>query len=285
MNDLRYLINNEGFVIAPGCHDPISAKLIQALGYKSVYLGGWASGAALGVSEPLTTLTEMLSLASSITDVIDIPLIVDADAGFGEISMIPRMVRQFEKAGVSAIHIEDQIVPKRAHYHKGEIVIISEKDMLTKLKVALDSRTDENMLIIARTDAGRNKEEDFGRAIERANKYYETGVDMIMVFPRTMEEIEMAAKNIDAPLLFVASEGLGRHIPNAAVLKELGFKVAVYPLSSVLISYKAMKEAYSNLLFNGETGLQREEAAKLSKEIQELIGIPRLVDLEKLIYE
>lgn len=278
------MLNNNELIIARGCYDPLSAKIIESIGYKAVYLGGWASGAMLGVSEPLTTMTEMVNLAGSITHVCDIPLIVDADAGFGEISMLPRVVKEFEKAGVSAIHFEDQIVPKRASYHKGEITIIDERQMILKLKIALESRKSEDMLIIARTDAGRNKGEDFLKAIERANKYYETGVDMVMVFPRTIEEIQQAAKNIEAPLLFVASEGLGRYIPNVKELKDLGFKVVVYPLSSVLVSYDAIKEAYLNLLKNGETGLIREKASQLSKEIQDLIGVDRLIDLEKRMF-
>jgi methylisocitrate lyase len=283
-DNLKTMLNNNEFIIAPGCHDPLSAKIIESIGYKAAYLGGWASGAMLGVSEPLTTMTEMVNLARSITYVCDIPLIVDADAGFGEISMLPRVVKEFEKAGVSAIHFEDQIVPKRAHYHKGEITIIDEKQMILKLKIALESRKNKDMLIIARTDAGRNKGEDFSKAIERANKYYETGVDMVMVFPRTAEEIQQAAKNIEAPLLFVASEGLGRYIPNVKELKELGFKVVVYPLSSVLVSYDAIKKAYLNLLKDGETGLTRKKATQLSKEIQDLIGINRFIDLEERMF-
>ncbi len=213
MRSLREMLDSDEIITAPGCFDPLSALALQSVGFETVYLGGWAVGAHLGVTEPLTTLTEITDIARRIRHVSDVPLIADAGAGFGHLPMIGRCVRAFEEAGAQAVHIEDQVVPKRISYHKGRLDLISTGEMLQKLEYALKSRKSSDFLIIARTDAGRNREEPFDRAVERVKAYAKTGVDMVMLFPRSEEEMVRAPKEIDFPLCYVASEGLGRPVP------------------------------------------------------------------------
>lgn len=277
---LKTLLDKNDIVVAPGCHDPLTAKIVESLGFEAVYLGGWAVGAVMCITEPLTTLTEMAHKSKTITDAVSIPLIVDGNACFGDATMALRTVSEMEKAGVAGIHIEDQVIPKRMYYHRGEVNIISTEEMMLKIKVACDSRKSDDFVIIARTDAGRNKEEDFSRAIERANLYAETGADLIMVFPRTMEEIKQAPKEIQGGLVFVASEGLGRPIPTVEELKEMGYRLVIYPLSSALNLAVSMKELYKNIRDQGHPGMDPKKAAAVAEEILELIAIPELCAIE-----
>lgn len=283
MKDLKKLIKQEEIIVAPGCYDPLSAKIIENSGFKAAYLGGWAVGAHLGTTEPLTTMTEMVDVSRGITSVTDIPLIVDAGSAFGHLPMVDRTISSFEQARVSAIHIEDQVVPKRMHYHSGEISLISIDEMMQKLQRALEIRRNSDFLIIARTDAGRNKGECFSKAIDRANIYATTGADMIMVFPRTEEEMKLAPRKIDYPLVYVASEGLGRPIPTPSEAAALGYKMVIYPLTPILSAYENLKQTYNNLLTTGKSGLTQRQTSQLSKEVMELISINELIKLEKSI--
>jgi len=285
----KELLLNKKIIISPGCHDPLSAKIVEHLGFDAVYLGGYAVGAQMGITEPLTTLTEMALKAKYISDFIKIPLIVDADAGFGGTTMIHRMVKDFEKAGVTAIHIEDQVVPKKVSYHKekkpGEkrkLELISVEEMVVKIKICLETRFDENFLIIARTDAGRGKNESFQEAIDRANIYAESGADLIMVFPRNMEEIKAAPKSIKSKLVFVGSEGLGRPVPSVRELLSFGYKIVIYPTTSILIMTEQIIKVYSKLRNNGCTGNSSKRMENISKEVSNLLSLDNLYHLEEI---
>jgi 2-methylisocitrate lyase-like PEP mutase family enzyme len=270
-------------IVAPGCFDPLSAKIVEKSGFQSAYLGGWALGAHLAITEPLTTLTETVEISQKIVSVSNIPLIVDAGSAFGHLPMVKRTISTFEQVGVAAIHLEDQFVPKRVHYHKGEIDLISVDEMMQKLERALSSRKSKDFLIIARTDAGRNKGENFSNAIERANIYATTGADMIMVFPRTVEEMVLAPKKIDYPLVYVASEGLGRPIPTPQELQDLGYKMVIYPITPILAAFNSIKQVYEQLFSTGKTGLSQEDTSRLSKEVLETISLAELIALEEKI--
>ena len=292
---LKKLLKEKEIILAPGCHDPLSAKIVESLGFDAVYLGGYAVGAQLGITEPLTTLTEMVEKSRYICDFIDIPLIIDAAAGWGNSAMVYRAIKQIEKAGVSGIHIEDQIVPKRIAYHKEEspgkkkqLELVSVEEMVFKIKTCLKARTDENFIVIARTDAGRGKEENFKAAIERANIYAKTGADLIMVFPRDIEEIKLAPKSIDADLVFVGSEGLGRPVPSIQELRNFGYKVILYPTTSILVATDAIQKSYMRLKQEGITGnmggdgTTGSEMEKIAEYIMKMLSLDDLYNLEAL---
>jgi 2-methylisocitrate lyase-like PEP mutase family enzyme len=280
---LRKMLSEEGIITAPGCFDPLTAKIIEQCNFQACYLGGWAVGAHLTVTEPMTTLTDMSSVARKITTNLNIPLIIDANAAFGDLPAVDRTVREIELSGVSAIHIEDQVVPKRVQYHKGSIDMISAEQMVQKLERALSVRRNNDFIIIARTDAGRNSTEPFTHAIERANLYASTGADMLMVFPRNMEEVIEAPKKIKAPLVYVASEGLGRPIPSPKELENYGYKMVIYPISPILAAFSAVKEIYTNLYETGKTGFTQEKTTQLAAEVLKTINIPELIALEEKI--
>ena len=286
---LKRLLLEKEIILSPGCHDPLSAKIVESLGFDSVYLGGYAVGAQLGITEPLTTLTEMVEKSKYICDFIDIPLIVDAGAGWGNSAMVYRAIRQFEKAGVSAIHIEDQIVPERIAYHKEEspgkkkkLELISIEEMVFKIDTCIKARTDDNFIVIARTDAGRGKEENFQVAIERANIYAKTGAGLIMVFPRNIEEIKLAPKLINGDLVFIGSEGLGRPVPSIQELKNFGYKVILYPTTSILVATDAIKKSYLKLKQEGITGNMGSDMEKIAQNIMRMLSLDDLYNLEIL---
>ena len=288
-NKLKKLLSEKEIVISPGCHDPLSAKIVESLGFDSTYLGGFAVGAQLGITEPLTTLTEMVSKAKYICDFVNIPLIVDADAGFGNSAMTYRMVKQFEKAGVSAIHIEDQLVPKKISYHKEEkpgkkskIELVSVEEMVFKITTCIKARTDDSFIVIARTDAGRGKDENFQVAVERANIYAQAGADLIMVFPRNIEEIKLAPKLINADLVFVGSEGLGRPVPSIQELKNFGYKLILYPTTSILVATEQIKQVFLKLKQEGITGNNDSDMERATQEIFKMLSLDDLYNLEEL---
>ena len=281
----RKRINEKGAILAPGCFDVLSARLAESMGFEAVYLGGYVVGKHLGVSEPLTTLSEMVYEASYVARQINIPLIVDANAGYGEPLHTIRTVKEFEDAGISAIHIEDQLYPKRAHYHAGVKYVISEKEMCDKIKAAVSAREDPNFLIIARTDA-REAENGGGvdGAIQRGRQYMEAGADIIMPYSTSVPSKEEAAhviESIGAPALLVASEGkIGYPSLTLKDIEEIGGKIVIYNLSAYFAAFKAVKAVYKSLYEEGGTFFNVEEMAALREEVETLTKLPEHYEME-----
>ena len=179
-SDLRNKLTSGQSIVAPGAYDPISARLVQSLGFETIYTGGYMSGAHLAVTEPLMTMTEQVEVAARVARSVPLPVICDADAGYGEPVHAMHCVRTFQQAGIAAIHIEDQVYPKRASYHAGLEHIIPMDDFLEKMKYALQARSDPDFLIIGRTDAFSAVEGDMNEAIRRGNALRDLGVDVVM---------------------------------------------------------------------------------------------------------
>ena len=182
----RELMKRPRFIPALGIWDPYTARVAEALGIECVHIGGYQLGAHYVTSEPLVTLTELATTTRYVTAAVRIPVIVDAGAGYGEPLHVMRTVRELERAGAAGLHIEDQIYPKRAHYHKGIEHVIPRDEMVAKIKAALAARTNPDFLIMARTDAMHT--DGFAEGIERANLYLEAGAEMVMIFPDREDE-------------------------------------------------------------------------------------------------
>jgi 2-methylisocitrate lyase-like PEP mutase family enzyme len=225
---LRALLGTGQLIVAPGVFDGISAHLVRRMGFKAAYLTG-AGTAASGFGLPdigLVTGSEMAERAGMITEAVgDLPLIADADTGYGAAINVVRTVRAYERAGVAAIQLEDQTFPKRCG-HLPDKEVISQAEFVAKLGAALDARTDA--LIVARTDARAVLGLD--AAIDRANAYAQAGADIIFVeAPRTAAEVERIAKEVDAPLLInLVLDGL---TPDGGpeYLQDLGYAIAIRP--------------------------------------------------------
>ena len=176
---LRELIAQPGIVVAPGCHDGLTARLVQQSGFQVCYMGGNGTMASyLGIPDiGIGTATEMITRARYLAETLDIPLVCDADTGYGDVSSVARTVREYEGAGVSAIHFEDQVMPKKCGAMEG-VQVVPVEEMCMKLRAALDARRDPNFMIIARTDSYNSYGVD--EAISRCKRFWDCGADMLM---------------------------------------------------------------------------------------------------------
>lgn len=226
---LRRLLAGGDMFFAPGVYDGISAHLVQRAGFPAAYMTGAGTAASL-IGKPdlgLTTLTEMAGHAARLASAIDIPLIADADTGYGNALHVYRTVREYERAGVAALHLEDQSFPKRCGHLEGKQVITAD-EFVAKIHAAVDARTDPEMVIIARTDARAPL--GFDAAVDRANRYAEAGADVIFVeAPQTVDEIERIPKEVAAPTMFNLVGGGKTPATEPSRLREMGYAFAIVP--------------------------------------------------------
>lgn len=259
-----------GPIALPGVFSPLIARLAEQAGMKAVYLSGAALSASLGLPDVgLVTLTEFVAAARAITDACDLPLVCDADTGFGEALSVERTVQQFERAGVAAIHLEDQVLPKRCGHLSGKGLIAPEA-MEAKLRAAIGARRDPNFLIIARTDA--RDVNGFADAVERAQRYRAAGADVI--FPEALEsadEFAHFAKESPGPLLANMTEFGKSPSLDVATLGAMGYRLILFPVTSLRIALKAVQKLFDAL---AKVGDQREHLQNMMTraELYELLG-------------
>jgi methylisocitrate lyase len=259
-----------GTVILPGVFNGLVARMAEQLGFQAIYLSGGALSAAAGVPDiGLLTLTEFVEQARSITQAASVPLLCDADTGFGEALNVERTVRLFEAAGAAGIHLEDQQLPKRCGHLSGKQLVEPEV-MAAKIRAAVAARNDKDFVIMARTDA--RSVNGFDDAIGRAFLYLEAGADAI--FPEALENEEeflAFARAVSAPLLANMTE-FGRS-PNldVATLSDFGYRMVLFPLTTLRAALLAARDTLSQLR---EKGHQRDLLARLltRKELYELLG-------------
>jgi 2-methylisocitrate lyase-like PEP mutase family enzyme len=281
---LRRLLAEERFIDMPVASDPLGGRLIESLGFKTVYNGGFATGATRAVSEPLLTMDEQVRSAGDIAKAVAVPVVADAGAGFGEPLHAMRTVREFVHAGVAGIHIEDQLFPKRAHYHKYVAHVVPRKDFVDKIKFACRQRdeTDKDFVIIARSDACRF--EGLEEAVARINLAADAGADLGMVFPRTPEETVEAPKRATIPLVYVRSLGNrdNRPTPASSELAEMGYKACIDALLQLVVGFHYAKEALAELkATGGYRRLGRDQLVAARHEIETLIGLDRFYEIEE----
>jgi 2-methylisocitrate lyase-like PEP mutase family enzyme len=245
---LRAAIADDDVVIAPGVFDGISASLVSRVGFAAAYMTG-AGVAASGFGLPdigLLTQTEMVDRARMMVSVLgDVPLIADADTGYGAPLNVIRTVREYEAAGVAAIQLEDQAFPKKCG-HLPDKELIDGPEFVAKLSAALDARTDPDLVVIARTDARGPLGVD--AAIDRANAYAAAGADVIFVeAPQGVDEIELIAKEVSAPLLINLVAGGMTPIESTARLRDLGYAIAIHPSLPLGVAAYAMLTSLAGL--------------------------------------
>ncbi len=276
----RELMSGPRFILALGVWDAYTARVAEALGIQCVHIGGYQLGAHYVTSEPLLTLTELATTTRYVTGAVRIPVVVDAGAGFGEPLHVMRTVRELERAGAVSIHIEDQIYPKRVHYHKGIEHVVSREEMVAKIKAAVAARTDPDFVIMGRTDA--MKTDGFAEGVERANRYLEAGAEMVMIFPNTLEEARQAPREIKGLLAYTNSEGnrFGRPLFSAQEFEDMGYKLATYPTALLCPVTQEMKRVITNLTTRGESGLPQDQMIVWRKEVEDLIGLEEYYKIE-----
>ena len=268
-------VRNGESILAPVALDPLSARLVESLGFEAAYLSGGGFGFQLSVSEALLTITEVAGLTRQITARSDIPLIVDGGVGFGDPLHTWRAVREIEAAGAAAIEIEDQVAPKRAHHHKGVEHLVPMEMMVDKVREAVDARRDEDFIIIARTGAVRN--ESFERALERCAAYREAGADVLMLFSSDEAQIAEAGRVLGGPLSMMApADRLDR-----VTLAGHGFNVLIDPFTGQVAAYGAMRDAYRSIASSGASGREVDELMSLYREVQGMAGMDDLYAIEE----
>ncbi len=250
---LRQFLNRDALLVAPGCFDGLSARLVQEAGFEAAYLSGGALARSMGIPDiGLVTMSEVVERAAQITSIVNIPIIADADTGYGNAVNLVRTVREYERAGVAAIHIEDQITPKRCGHLEGKEVI-SLEEMEQKLRAALATRADPDFGIIARTDArGVN---GFDDAMTRGRAFAKLGVDAVFIeAPQSeaeLEEIPRAIPNV--PLLVNVFKGGKTPMLPADRLAKMGYRIAIYPSETQRAGIHAMRQVLSVLKREGTT--------------------------------
>ena len=249
----RKLLERPGIVVAPGAYDCMSAALIEKAGFDAVYMtGAGTSIARLGAPDlGLATADDMTRNAAAIAGTVDIPLISDADTGYGGVLNVQRVIREYERTGAAAIHLEDQVSPKRCGHLDNKEVVPTE-DMVRKIRAAVDARTDPDFTIIARTDAlAVTGWED---TIERGRAFAEAGADVLFVEAlRSREDVERAAASFDAPLLYNYVESGKSPLLTASELEEIGYKIVIFPASAMLSTIKAIEITLAELKATGAT--------------------------------
>ena len=278
---LKSIIKTET-LLAPGIYDALSGLIAEQSGAKAAYLSGASIAyTRFGRSDiGLVSVSEVHDTLAAVTDRIKIPIIVDADTGFGNALNVQRTIRSFERAGAAAIQIEDQSFPKRCGHLDGK-VLIKKDEMVGKVKAAVDSRKTSDTLIIARTDA--RAVEGLQEAIDRAHAYHEAGADVLFIeAPRSVDELKLIRKSFDPkiPLLANMVEGGKTPVKTANDLKSLGFNIVIFPGGAVRAATFQLQEYYAGLLKNGSNS---EFSKKMHNfdSLNSVIGTPELLKIGK----
>ena len=276
---LRQLLAGDQLAMAPGAADALTARLVEQAGFPAVYMTGFAATAAR-VGAPdigLLTQTEMTTHARDMVRAVGIPVVADADTGYGGPANIERTVREYQQAGVAAIHLEDQAMPKRCGQMAG-IKLIPADEMVRRLQCAQAVRGDDDLVIIGRTDAlaASGVEE----AIRRANAYRRAGADVVFVDAvRRIAEAQAIAGGVDGPLMISIVEGNETTRLTAGDLKQMGFSLAVYALSTLLSATRAVQEVLAELRDKGTTHARLDRMMTYS-EFSQVVNLEHYMELD-----
>jgi len=277
---LREVLQRRENLIIPGAYDGLTARVIKNLGFEVVYLGGYTTGAHLTTTEPLFTMTEQIEVARWIVRAVDLPLIVDGDAGFGDILHTIRAVQEFEYAGVAGIHLEDQVFPKRVSYHKGLEHIIPLDEFEEKIRYALSARQDPNFIIIGRTDAARAVEGSYEELVRRSRALIKLGVDVLMPFPSSNPPMDMVRKfrkdvTDDIPVMILGSP----EYP-AEEYWNMGYNLIIYHLLAIFSATQAVQKAFQTLKETHRMSMDVKQYAQARAIVENAISLPEFYQIE-----
>lgn len=280
-SSLRQMLSRKDLVVAPGAYSALTAKLVEEAGFQAVYMSGYCTCATVyGLPDMgLLTMTEMLNNARLLAHAVEIPLIADADTGYGNPINVVRMIREYENAGVAAVHIEDQVWPKRCGHMEGKQVI-PKNEMVSKLRAAVDTRRSSEFVIIARTDA--IAVEGLDGAVDRLGAYAEAGADVLFADGQAnMEQIERIPKAFpDTPCLI----NLGPLTPPLSVeeIRSLGYAIAIYPAICLGPAVLAIQEALGQLRRKGiASPMSHEDVMRVFGAFNKLLGADRFMLLDQ----
>jgi carboxyvinyl-carboxyphosphonate phosphorylmutase len=276
---LRQLLRQPGIIVAPGAYDCLTARLIECEGFPAVYMTGAGTAVTRAGTADLgfATLSEMVSNAAAMAATVSIPLIADADTGYGGSLNVYRTVREYERAGVAALHLEDQVFPKRCGHLDGKQVVPCE-EMVIKLRAAVEARTDQDFVLIARTDALAVTGLD--DTLRRCQAYVEAGADVLFVEAvRSREEITHVLREVSVPLLYNFVEHGKSPLLSVTELQRLGFKMVIFPGSIMLAVLPLVREILAEIKQHGTTERMLQRMTNVV-ELFETMGLSDMLALE-----
>src|ERR1700737_722155 len=267
---MRALIARRGYTMVPGAYDTLTARLVEQAGFAAVYLTGGGYSRANGYPDlGLLTLSENVRFIGLTVEAVGIPVIADADTGYGNAINVIRTVREYEKAGVAAFHIEDQVSPKKCGHYEGKEVI-SVDEMVGKIHAAVDTRRHPHLVIIARSDA--RAIEGLQASIDRVNAYLEAGADVGFVeAPQNIDELRIVAREVAGPALVNVFEGGKTPMLGATELEEMGFRLGIYPSQTHRAAIRAAQRVLAAMKRDGDTNAVEAELATF-QEREDAIG-------------
>ena len=275
---MRALIDRRGYTMAPGAYDTLTARLVEQAGFEAVYLTGGGYSRANGYPDlGLLTLSENVRFIGLTVESVGVPVIADADTGYGNAINVIRTVREYEKSGVAAFHIEDQVSPKKCgHYEGKEVIGLAE--MVGKIRAAVDTRQDPDLIIIARSDA--RAIEGLQASIDRVNAYLEAGADVGFVeAPQNVAELRIVGGQVRGPVLVNVFEGGKTPMVPASELEAMGFRLGIYPSQTHRAAIRAAQKVLSALKEDGDTRRIEGDLATF-QEREDAVGTARWRALE-----
>lgn len=280
--DFRAALNSGKLLEFPGAYNPMVAMMVEQYGYDGVYCSGAVMANSLGLPDiGLTTLTEVTQFAGNIAKVTSLPTIMDVDTGFGEVMNMVRTIQEVEYAGVAGCHLEDQVNPKRCGHLDGK-QLVSRDEMVRKVRAAVDSRNDDNFIVIARTDA--RGVEGFDAAVDRAKAYVDAGADMI--FPeamKTQEEFEAFRKAINVPLLANMTEFGKSRLLTRTELENLGFNLVIYPVTTQRLAMYGVEQGLKAIKETGNADAVLDKMQTRSR-LYEVLDYPSYNKYDESLY-
>jgi methylisocitrate lyase len=285
---LRKRIRRRQFLELPAVYDPLAARIAESLGFETLYNGGFVTGGMSAISEPLLTMTEQIGVAAGIAQAVKVPVVMDAGAGWGEPLHTMRTVRECIRAGLAGAHIEDQLFPKRAHYHTYVAHNIPINEFRDKIKLACEQRdkSDRDFVIIARSDACR--EQGFAEAIKRIRVAADVGADMGLIFPRDHKEAVRTPRLAGLPMIYVQSRGTrdGRPLYSYSQLRDMGYAGCIDAILAVGVHHHFLREALAELKQTGDyTGMSEAQFVAVRKQVEDLIGLEDYYRIERATVE
>jgi len=277
---LKQRLEQPGLIVSPGVFDMISARIADRMGFDALYMTGYGVVASyLGLPDAgLATYTDMVGRAGAIAQGTATPLIADADTGYGGLLNVDRTVRGYEAAGVAGIQLEDQEFPKKCGHTPNRRVIALE-DMVRKIRVAVEARSDDDFLIVARTDA--RTAHGLDEALRRAEAYAEAGADILFVeSPESVDEMDRICRTVDKPLLANMVEGGRTPVLSREELERLGYRLAIFPATGFLAAARALENVYGELKAKGSS-TDVNEALYSFAAFNKLIGFERVWEFDK----
>ena len=280
MKSLRRLLKQKGPLVIPGVYDAIGAKIAEKVGFDAMFQTGYGTSATLfGMPDyGFIGSTETVDNARRICRAVSVPVIVDADTGYGNALSVWKLVKELESAGASGIFLEDQRWPKRCGHMQGKEVVPHE-EYAEKLQAAVDARSNKDFIIVARTDARAT--EGLDEAIERGKKNKKIGADAVFVeAPKTIQEMKKIGKSINAPLVANMIEGGATPLSSSSELYKMGFKIILYPLSVLFANTYASMNILKELKKTGNTKKFHEKVVNFN-QFNDLVELPKFRKLEK----